>query len=47
MDVTLIEKNKLDRVSAAISLLRRHEKKPFLDRIVTGDEKWILYNNIR
>ena len=43
---SLTESNKLNRVSVAISLLGRHEKEPFLDRIVTGDEKWILYNNV-
>ena len=26
-------------------LLERHEKKSFLHRIVTGDEKWIHYDN--
>lgn len=44
---SLTERNKLNRVSVAISLLGRHEKEPFLDRIVTGDEKWILYNNVQ
>ncbi|CAK9820034.1 Histone-lysine N-methyltransferase SETMAR [Anthophora quadrimaculata] len=44
---SLTEKNKLDRVSAAISLLGRHEKESFLDRFVTGDEKWILYSNVQ
>ena len=44
---SLTERNKLNRISVAISLLGRHEKEPFLNRIVTGDEKWILYNNIQ
>jgi len=26
-------------------LLARHKRKGFLHRIVTGDEKWILYDN--
>ena len=26
-------------------LLKRHKKKSFLHRIVTGDEKWINYDN--
>ena len=26
-------------------LLERHKKKSFLHRIVTGDEKWIQYDN--
>jgi histone-lysine N-methyltransferase SETMAR len=44
---SLTEWNKLDRVFAAISLLLSHEKEPFLNRIVTSDEKWIIYNNVR
>lgn len=44
---SLSEKNKLDRISEAISLLGRLEKEVFLDRLVTGDEKWILYTNIK
>lgn len=44
---SLTEKNKLDRVTVAISLLARNEKQPFLNRLVTGDEKWILYNNVQ
>lgn len=43
----LSEKNKVDRMSTAISLLRRIKNEPFLDRLVTGDEKWILYNNVQ
>lgn len=43
---SLTEKNKLDRVTVATSLLNRYQNEPFLDRIVTGDEKWILYNNV-
>ncbi|GFX68842.1 ATP-dependent DNA helicase [Trichonephila clavipes] len=26
------------------SLLKRHENDPFLKRIITGDEKWVVYN---
>ncbi|GFW15923.1 histone-lysine N-methyltransferase SETMAR [Trichonephila clavipes] len=29
------------------SLLKRHEKYPFLKRIITGDEKWDAYNNVK
>lgn len=43
----LTERNKLNRVSVATSLLGRYENESFLDRIVTGDEKWILYNNVQ
>ena len=28
-------------------LLQRHKKKSFLHRIVTGDEKWIHYDNTK
>jgi [histone H3]-lysine36 N-dimethyltransferase SETMAR len=34
-------------MTTAFSLLRRIKNEPFLDRLVTGDEKWILYNNIQ
>ena len=42
----LSEKNLTDRVSAYGSMLSRLESDNFLDRIVTGDEKWILYANV-
>ena len=42
----LTERNKLNRMNVAISLLARNKKNPFLDRLVTGDKKWILYNNV-
>ncbi|GFV46795.1 hypothetical protein TNCV_1882541 [Trichonephila clavipes] len=29
------------------SLLKRHENDPFLKRIITGDEKWVLNNNVQ
>ena len=38
--------NKLKRVSTAVSLLARQQNEPFLDRVITGDEKWIMYHNI-
>ena len=43
----LTQKNKNDRVNVARSHLVRAKKKgdAFLERIVTGDEKWILYDN--
>ncbi|XP_029669357.1 histone-lysine N-methyltransferase SETMAR-like [Formica exsecta] len=43
----LTERNKLNRMTVALSLLERNKKKPFLDRMVTGDEKWILYKNVQ
>ena len=41
----LSEKN-LDCISACDSLLKRNENIAFLKQIVTGGEKWILYNNV-
>jgi len=34
-----------NRLNISISLLARHKKKSFLWRIVTGDEKWIYFDN--
>ena len=42
----LSEKNLLDRTSACYSLLKSNENASFLKQIVTGDDKWILYNNV-
>lgn len=42
----LMEKNLLDRISACDSLLKRNEIDPFLKRMVTSDEKWVVYNNV-
>ena len=42
----LSEKNLPDSISAWNSLLKRNENVPFLKQIVTGDEKWMLYNNV-
>ena len=33
-------------MTIATSLLSRVKQDPFLDRIITGDEKWIDYDNI-
>ncbi|XP_071035363.1 histone-lysine N-methyltransferase SETMAR-like [Parasteatoda tepidariorum] len=43
----ITENNLSDRVRMCSSHLIRHNMEPFLDRLVTGDEKWILYENIR
>ena len=43
----LIKKNKIKQISAAISLLRQFNNEPFLDRLVTSYEKWVMYNNIQ
>uniref|UniRef100_A0A5S6QSI7 HTH_48 domain-containing protein n=1 Tax=Trichuris muris TaxID=70415 RepID=A0A5S6QSI7_TRIMR len=41
----LTEKQKLTSQQMTSSLLVRNEVEPFLDRIVTCDEKWIFYDN--
>uniref|UniRef100_A0A5S6Q0M7 HTH_48 domain-containing protein n=1 Tax=Trichuris muris TaxID=70415 RepID=A0A5S6Q0M7_TRIMR len=41
----LTEYQKLCRLEACSALLQRNGKDPFLDRIVTCDGKWILYDN--
>ena len=43
----LTENNGQQRVNSCISLHFRQHQMPFLDRIVTGDEKWMLYNNVK
>jgi len=40
----LMEKNLMDRISICDSLYKRNEETPFLKQVVTGDEKWIIYN---
>jgi len=42
----LTEKNLMDRVSICDSLYKRNEETSFLKQVVTGDEKWIIYNNV-
>lgn len=39
-------RNFMDQVFICESLLKGNEIKPFLKRMVTGDEKWITYNKI-
>ncbi|GFX21853.1 histone-lysine N-methyltransferase SETMAR [Trichonephila clavipes] len=36
-----------DRVRMCSSHLIRYNVEPFLDKLITGDEKWILYENIK
>lgn len=43
----LNEKQINQRFEVCSSLLVRHKNEPFLDRIVTCDEKWIVYDNRR
>ena len=38
--------NLLQRASICASLSSRQQTEPFLKRIVTGDEKWVLYVNV-
>ncbi|XP_004208958.2 histone-lysine N-methyltransferase SETMAR-like [Hydra vulgaris] len=37
--------NKANRSITCNALIQRHHAEPFLDRLVTGDEKWVLYDN--
>lgn len=39
----LTQKNLMDRISICESLLNRNKIDPFLERMVTGDVKWITY----
>ncbi|KAL6268361.1 hypothetical protein P5V15_001495 [Pogonomyrmex californicus] len=41
----LSEDNKNRRRDTALTLLSKSRKKDFLHKIITGDEKWILYDN--
>ena len=34
------------RINSSDSHLKRNECDPFFKRIITGDEKWIVYNNV-
>ena len=34
------------RISICDSLLKRNETDPILKRIITGDEKWVVYDNV-
>jgi len=44
----LTVKNLMDRISICKSLLKRNKIEPFLKRLITGNEKWITYdNNVR
>lgn len=42
----LNDTNLLDRINSCDSLLKRHHNGSFLKRLITGDDKWILYNNV-
>ena len=42
----LKEKHLTQRINSCDLLKKRNENDPFLKRPITGDEKWIVYNNI-
>ncbi|CAK1553161.1 unnamed protein product [Leptosia nina] len=41
----LSEQNKANRTITCNLLLQRHNTEAFFDRLITGDEKWVLYDN--
>lgn len=41
----LTPEQKHSRVDACMTLLERNRKSPFLDRLITSDEKWVFYDN--
>lgn len=43
---SLTEVNLATRISVCDSLRKRQQNDPFLKRLVTGDEKWIFYDNV-
>ncbi|GFT68403.1 histone-lysine N-methyltransferase SETMAR [Trichonephila clavipes] len=42
----LTPKNMMDQISICKTLAKRNEIDPFLKWMVTGDEKWVTYDNI-
>ena len=42
----LKEKHLTQRVNSCDFLKKRNENDPFLKRLITGDEKWVVYDNI-
>ena len=43
----LKEKHLTQRINSCDLLKKRNENDPFLKRPITGDEKWVVYNNIK
>jgi len=43
----LSERNLCRRIDVCDLRLKRQENDPFLKRIITGDEKWVVYNNVK
>ncbi|GFX75200.1 histone-lysine N-methyltransferase SETMAR [Trichonephila clavipes] len=42
----LTPRNRMDRISICTALAKRNEIDQLLKRMVTGDEKWVIYDNI-
>lgn len=43
----LSDRNLQQRLDACDLLLKKNEEHPFLKKMITGDEKWIVYNNVK
>lgn len=43
----LSDEHRFHRVSVCSALLSRYKTEPFLDCLLTADEKWIMYNNTK
>ena len=43
----LKEKHSTQRMNSCDLLKKHNENDPFLKRLITGDEKWVVYNNIK
>nr|AAP51086.1 transposase [Forficula auricularia] len=43
----LKETHLTQRINSCDLLKKRNENDPFLKRLITGDEKWVVYNNIK
>lgn len=43
----LSDNNKAERVRIFTNLLQRNEQTPFLKNLVTGDESWLLFRNVK
>ena len=43
----LTARNLINRIEICDTLLKRNEMKTFLKRLITGDEKWMKYENVR
>ena len=43
----LTDRNLYRRINDCATLIRRQRNDPLLKRIVTGDEKWFVYNNVK